>query len=72
MSEARLLWSVLRYPHPTSLARHLRDGRAFAALRCLEAGGLVTRRRGQYRLTRRGRDELATSLTVTRLLSRAI
>lgn len=68
MSEARLLWFVLRYPHPTALARHVRDGRAFAAIRRLEAGGLVTRRRGEYRLTRRGRDELAITQAVTRLL----
>ena len=70
MSEARLLWFVLSYPHPTALARQLRDGRAFGAIRCLEAGGLVTRRRGQYRLTRWGRDELATTQAVARLLAR--
>jgi Mn-dependent DtxR family transcriptional regulator len=71
MSEAGLLWSVLRYPHPAALARRLRDGRAFSAIRHLEADGLVTRRRGHYRLTRRGRDELATTQAVARLLSRA-
>ena len=72
MSEARLLSFVLRYPHPTALARHVRDGRALAAIRRLEAGGLVTRRRGQYRLTRRGRDELATEYAVRRLLSASL
>ena len=69
MSEARLLWFVVRYPDPTALARHVRDGWALGAIRGLEAGGLVRRRRGQYRLTRRGRDELATSQAVARLLA---
>lgn len=72
MSEARLLTFVLRYPHPTALARHVRDGYALAAIRRLEAHGLVTRRRGLYRLTRRGRDELATTQAVRRLLSAAL
>jgi Mn-dependent DtxR family transcriptional regulator len=70
MSEARLLWFVLRYPHPTALARNVRDGSAFASIRRLEAVGLVTRRRGEYRLTRRGRDELAMTHAVMRLLAR--
>jgi Mn-dependent DtxR family transcriptional regulator len=70
MSEARLLWLVLRYPHPTALARRVRDGRVFAGLRRLEACGLVTRRRGEYRLTRRGRDELAMTHALTRMLAR--
>lgn len=69
MSEARLLGFVLMYPHPTALARHVRDGYALAALRRLEMGGLVTRRRGQYRLTRHGRDVLASKQAVTRLLN---
>jgi len=72
MSEARLLSVVHRYPHPTALARHVRDGRVFGALRRLEERGLVTRRRGQYRLTRRGRDELAMSRALTRLLARTV
>jgi DNA-binding PadR family transcriptional regulator len=70
MSEARLLALVLRYPHPTALARQARDGRIFPALRRLERRGLVTRRRGQYRLTLRGRHELAMTRAVTRLLAR--
>ena len=72
MSEARLLSVVHRYPHPTALARHVRDGRVFGALRGLEERGLVTRRRGHYRLTRRGRDELAMSRALTRLLARTV
>jgi DNA-binding MarR family transcriptional regulator len=70
MSEGRLLWLVFRHPHPTALARHLRDGRVFAALRRLEARGLLTRRRGEYRLTSRARDELAVTHALTRLLAR--
>jgi len=70
MSEARLLWFVLRYPHPTALARHVRDGRMFAALRRLEAHGLVVRRRGLYRLTRRGREELSMTRALARLFAR--
>jgi DNA-binding PadR family transcriptional regulator len=70
MAETRLLWFVLRYPHPTALARHVRDGRVFVALRRLEARGLVTRRRGQYRLTRRGREELSMTRALGRLLAR--
>lgn len=70
MSEARLLWFVLRYPHPTALARRLPDRRAFAGIRRLESRGLVTRRRGQYRLTRRGRTELELTRAVARLLGR--
>lgn len=70
MSEARLLWLVRRYPHPTALARHVRDARVFPAFRRLEARGLVTLRRGQYRLTKRGRDELAVTHALALLLAR--
>jgi DNA-binding PadR family transcriptional regulator len=67
MSEARLLSLVERYPHPTALARRAHDGSLFTGLRRLEACGLLTRRRGQYRLTRRGRDELALVRAIARL-----
>ena len=70
MSEGRLLRLVSTYPHPTALARHVRDGHIFAALHRLEARGLLTRRRGEYRLTRRGRDELAVTHALVRLLAR--
>jgi DNA-binding PadR family transcriptional regulator len=69
MSEARLLGLVMSYPHPTALARHVRDGSAFPALRRFEARGLVSRRRGLYRLTKRGGDELAMSRALRRLLA---
>ncbi len=69
MSEARLLSLVARYPHPVALGRHVRDGSVFGALRVLEARGLVTKRRGLYRLTRRGNGELAIGRAVARLLA---
>ena len=71
MSETRLLALVARYPHPAALGRHVRDRSAFAGLRRLERCGLVTRRRGLYRLTRRGHDELWTAHAVARLVAAA-
>jgi DNA-binding MarR family transcriptional regulator len=70
MSEARILALVARYPHPTTLARRTRDGSVFAAVRRLEAAGLVRRRHGQYRLTLRGRDELELTRSLVRLVAR--
>jgi DNA-binding PadR family transcriptional regulator len=70
MSEERLLSLVMSYPHPTALARRVRDGSIFAALRRLEARGLVTRDRGLYRLTGRGRAELAMTRALLRLMVR--
>ena len=72
MDEAQLLALVRRYPHPRALARRARDGSVFALLRRLESRGLVTRRRGLYRLTRRGHAELAIAVAVTRLLARRL
>ncbi len=69
MSETRLLALVARYPDPAALGRHVRDRSAFPALRRLERIGLVTRRRGQYRLTRRGRDELWMARSIARLVA---
>lgn len=68
MSEARLLSLVVRYPHPAALARQARDGAVFAGLRRLEARGLVTRRRGHYRITRYGRSELALTHALIRIV----
>jgi Mn-dependent DtxR family transcriptional regulator len=70
MSEARLLSVVTRYPHPTALARHVRDGSVFVSLCRLEARGLLTRRQGHYRLTRRGKDELAMTRALVHLITR--
>jgi predicted transcriptional regulator len=69
MSEARLLFLVFRYPHRTALARRVRDGSVFAALRRLEALGLVWRQRDQYRLTKDGKAELEVNNALTRLLA---
>jgi DNA-binding PadR family transcriptional regulator len=72
MSEARLLSLVTRYPHRTALARQVRDGAVFAALRRMEERGLVARRRDTYRLTRRGSEELALTRAVSRLIVRTL
>jgi hypothetical protein len=70
MSEARLLWLVFRYPHPTGLARKVQDGIVFSGLRSLECRGLITRQSDHYRLTRRGRDALTMTCAIVRLVSR--
>jgi DNA-binding PadR family transcriptional regulator len=67
MSEARLLPLVASYPHPNALARRAHDGALFAHLHRLEARGYVTRRREGYRITRRGRRELAMVMAIARL-----
>jgi DNA-binding PadR family transcriptional regulator len=69
MSDARVLFLVTQYPHPTALARRVRDGSVFVALRRLEACGLLRRRHGQYRLTRRGERELALTRALVRLIA---
>jgi len=71
MSETRLLALVLRYPHPGALGRHIHDGGGFVVLRRLQRRGLVVRRGGLYRLTRRGRDELWMAHAVARLVATA-
>jgi hypothetical protein len=70
MNEAWLLSLVARHPHPGDLARRFRLGPVFPALRELERRGLVNRRKGLYRLTGRGRQELWMSGAVARLLRR--
>ena len=70
MSEAQLLSLVARHAHPTALARRVRDGSLFVALRRLEARGFLRRKDGNYLLTRRGRDELAMVAVLARLLAR--
>jgi len=71
MYQARVLALVMKHPHPAALARSARDRSLFPALRQLEARGCVTRRRGLYRLTQRGRDELAAAWAVARLVARS-
>ena len=69
MSEAWVLSLVERHPRRVALARHTHDGSVFAALRGLEARGLLRCRQDVYRLTRRGREELAWTRAVARLLN---
>jgi hypothetical protein len=71
MSEAWLLSLVLRYPHPTALARKAQNGAVIAGVRSLECRGFVRRYRDHYRLTRRGRAELAMACAISRLVWRA-
>jgi hypothetical protein len=71
MSEAWLLSMVFRYPYPKALARRAQDGAVIAGLRSLEHRGLVKRCTDHYRLTHRGRNELAMALAISRLLWRA-
>jgi len=71
MSEARALELVAQYPHPRALARRARDGSVFLLLRRLEAGGLLRRQHGQYRLTGRGERELALTHALLRLVGPA-
>ena len=56
--------TICPYPNLTALARKVQDGAVFAALRSLEGRGFVTRYRDDYRLTRRGRDELAMACAI--------
>jgi DNA-binding PadR family transcriptional regulator len=69
MPEAWVLSLVERYPHRVALARHVRDGSVFAVLRQLEARGLLRCRQDHYRLTRSGRDELAWTRVLARLMN---
>jgi len=68
MADVWLLALVSRYPNRTALARRARDGSVFAALRRLESDGLLIARPSGYRVTRRGRAELALSFSLARLL----
>ena len=54
---------VMKYPHPTTLARCVGDG-SVAALAAWSIG-FVRRQRGQYRLTHRGRPERMSTPTTT-------
>jgi len=66
-----MLSMVFRYPHPKALARKAQNGAVIAGVRSLERRGFVTRYRDHYRLTRRGRDELAMACAIARLAWRS-
>jgi DNA-binding PadR family transcriptional regulator len=68
MSETQALLLVARDPQRAALARRVGDGSIFAALRRLEALGLVRRHGERYRLTRRGRGELDLTRALLRCL----
>jgi DNA-binding MarR family transcriptional regulator len=70
MSETRLLALVMRYPHPRALARYVGDPSVLAAVRRLEQRGFVRRQSGHFRLTYRGRSELALAHAVAWLVVR--
>ena len=44
----------------------------FMTLHRLEAGGFLSRSAGNYRLTRRGRDELAMTRALVRLTAQTV
>ena len=70
MADARLLALVARCPQPAALARRT-GATPFAALGSLEEAGLVVRASGTYRLTHRGRSELAFARALARVIARA-
>jgi hypothetical protein len=72
MPEDVLLRLIRRYPHPAALARNAAGTPLFPVLRRLERAGLVTRRDGLYRLTARGRSELALDLELGRCVARGL
>ena len=70
MSELEVLFLVARCPNPVPLARRVRHSSVFLALRCLEERGFLWRQRGEFRLTRRGRHELAITVALIGLRPR--
>jgi len=71
MAEAALLRLLSRHPHPTALARMVGPP-LFPLVERLECAGLVTRRHGLYRLTVRGRSELALDRALQRSVARGL
>jgi hypothetical protein len=71
MSEAALLSLITRYPHPAAIARRVKGGNLHTGVRRLEARGLIARRGGLYRVTRRGRDELRFERNLRVIVQRA-
>ncbi|HEX4518860.1 MAG TPA: hypothetical protein VH063_04675 [Gaiellaceae bacterium] len=72
MSEPALLWLLLRYPHPVAIARRVSASSLHEGLRRLEGSGYVSRRRGLYVVTERGRHALEFSQAVQMSVQRAL
>jgi hypothetical protein len=76
MSESALLRLVLRYPNPVAVARRVNGATLGEGIRRLECAGLVVRRHGAYRVTKRGRTTLefdqALQVVVGRALARDV
>jgi hypothetical protein len=72
VSESALLRLVAAHPHPAALARRSQGAPLFTGLRRLERAGLVVRRRGLYRVTARGRSELALDRAIRASVGRAL
>jgi len=72
ISEVVLLRLLSRYSHPAALTRIAGGAAVFPVLRRLERDCLVSRRRGLYRLTVRGRSELELQPALARSVDRAL
>jgi hypothetical protein len=72
MSEAALLSLLLRYPHPKAVLRRVGGATLARGLPRLESAGLVTRRRGLFVVTRRGRSALQLDEALRACVSRAL
>jgi hypothetical protein len=72
MSEAALLSLLLRYPHPKAVLRRVGGATLSLGLPRLERAGLVTRRRGLFVVTRRGRNVLELDQAVRACVGRAL
>jgi DNA-binding PadR family transcriptional regulator len=64
-----VLLLVSLYPHRVALAKRAHGGSVFTVISRLEARGYVRRQQDRYRLTRQGRDELALTLALLRLVT---
>jgi hypothetical protein len=72
MSESVLLSLLLRYPHPVAIARRVRTPVLQDGIRRLEHRGLVRRRGGVYRVTKRGRAALEFEDALAAVVRRAL
>ena len=71
MSESALLSLLVRYPHPVAIARRVSAPVLQDGIRRLEHRGLVQRRGGVYRITKRGRAALEFDDALAAIVRRA-